>query len=92
MAALENLADLTPNTRILKAAPLIGDFRKIVAPVRPGTGDDYLIGDSNLILVGSVATTGTLQAGLEQAADDFDNGVEAYAKKVKGTPALAVAA
>ena len=50
-----------------------------------GTGDDYLIGDSNLMLVGSAATTGNLQAGLEQAADDFDNGVEAYAKKVKGT-------
>jgi Ca2+-binding RTX toxin-like protein len=51
-----------------------------------GTGDDYLIGDSNLMLVGSATTTGNLPAGLEQAADDFDNGVEGFAKTVKGKP------
>ena len=51
-----------------------------------GTGDDYVIGDSNLMLIGSATTTGNLTAGLEQAADDFDNGVEAFAKTVKGKP------
>jgi len=51
-----------------------------------GSGNDYLIGDSNLMLVGSATTTGNLPAGLEQAADDFDNGVEGFAKTVKGIP------
>ena len=52
-----------------------------------GSGDDMLIGDSNFMLVGSASTTANLPAGLEQAADDFDDAVEGYAKKVKGTPA-----
>jgi len=52
-----------------------------------GAGDDVLIGDMFLGLTASAVNVGALPAGLEQAADDFDDAVDAFAQKVKTKPA-----
>jgi Ca2+-binding RTX toxin-like protein len=54
-----------------------------------GDGNDMLIGDDNLVLAASAGTTGDLPAGLAQAADDLEDGVNAFANKVKGKPGAA---
>ena len=43
-SAFQNLANLFSDCRILKAATLLGEFRKIARPMRATSGNNHLIG------------------------------------------------
>lgn len=43
-SALQNFADLFPDSRILKSTTLVGEFGKIARPVRAAFGNNHLIG------------------------------------------------
>jgi Ca2+-binding RTX toxin-like protein len=79
--------DLTWLEQVLPPAPADPPLAVAADTIHGGEGDDIVIGDDNLMLVASAATTGSLPAGLAQAAGELAHTVDVYTHMVKGKPA-----